>query len=310
MTTNKRLMVLATAVLGVTLLGPVQEAQAQEVQLSGPLAGAPAVMNMRLYRKNRVEVKPFAGITLDDQFSRTMFTGGQLTYHFTDWIGIGVFGALGAAHLDTSLTDQVAAKGQTSDNNLLDLPSRQNFTNQIGRLNWMGGAQVTFIPLRGKMGLFERLFVDTDFYLSGGVAMVGIEERADIALGQVCPGALDNACRDTLAGIQGSSQGRASRTAVAPTLAAGLSLYLADFLALNIEWRALPFSWNTGGTDVAGAGPGGNFPDGRIDTQDRQFQFNHMISLGLAFFLPTSAEVTHTAEETKQSLSVRKSTRR
>jgi outer membrane beta-barrel protein len=291
MTTNKRLMVLAMTVLGVALLGPVHGAQAQEVQVSGPLAGAPAVMKMRLYRKGRLQVMPFAGITLQDEYSRTIFTGGQLAFHITDWLGIGVFGAYGVHSLDTGLTDEVTAKGQTSSSNVLNLPDKDGFENQIGRLNWMAGGQIIFIPLRGKLGLFEKLFVDTDFYVAGGVAAIEVSEREDVNINQVgpCTATRNEACRTPLLDQRGR---HAQRTVITPTFAAGLSLYMAEFLALNIEWRALPFSWNTSGTDVASANSA--FPDGRIDASDRRFQFNHMISLGLAFYLPTSVDITHT----------------
>jgi hypothetical protein len=171
--------------------------------------------------------------------------------------------------------------------NVLSLPKPSLFPEQIGRIKWVAAPQLSFIPLRGKLGIFEKLFVDTDFYVFGGVAMVGIEERANIDAGKVvvCKGgganlALEIDCLDE------TQVARASRTAIAPTFGAGLSLYMADFLAMTLEWRGLPFSWNTSGTDESGDARG-DFPDNQINEQDRLSHFNHMFSLGFAFYLPT-----------------------
>ncbi len=267
-------------------------ASAQDIQITGPLAGASAVRRLRIYRQGRFELQPFVAFTLQDEFSRTIFTGAQLSFHLTDWLGIGVWGAFGAVHIDTSLTDQIALRGQTTDRNRLSLPNRANFPDQIGTLSWVAAPQVTFIPLRGKLSLFQSLFVDTDFYLVGGVAFVGVEERADTD---------QNACTSPAA-CEATQSVRATRVAIAPTFGAGLNLYINDFLSLTFEWRGMPFAWNTSGTDESG-GPGpGDFPGGanasdqperfgRIDSEDYIFHFNHMVMIGFGIFLPTDVTI-------------------
>ena len=89
-----------------------------------------------------------------------------------------------------------------------------------------------------------------------------------------------------------SQTARASRVAIAPTFGVGLVLYFNEFIGMSMEWRALPFSWNTSGTDEAGKGKGDEFPDGAINSDDRIFHFNHMFNLGFIFYLPTGAEVS------------------
>ena len=68
-------------------------AQAQEIQLRGPLAGARSVSRLVQYRAGRVSLTPTVGITLQDEFSRDMFFGLRADYHLTDWFGFGVWGA-------------------------------------------------------------------------------------------------------------------------------------------------------------------------------------------------------------------------
>lgn len=262
---------------------PAATASAQEVQITGPLAGAPAVRRMRIYRDGRFQVQPFIGFTLQDEYTRTIFTGAQLTYHLADWIGVGVWGGFGAVHLDTGLTDEVVARGQTTDRNRLSLPTAAGFADQIGQVTWAAAPQLVFVPLRGKLSLFQKLFVDADFYLSLGAAFVGVEERADVT-SNVCVGAaMLDACTAT-------QTARASRVAIAPAFAAGLTMYASGLVGVSIEWRAMPFSWNTSGTDEAGTSANdGEFPDGRIDSADRVFHLNHMVNLGVTFYLPTEA---------------------
>ena len=43
-------------------------ASAQEIQLTGPLAGAPAVRQLRLHRAGRFEVSPTVSFTLLDEY--------------------------------------------------------------------------------------------------------------------------------------------------------------------------------------------------------------------------------------------------
>jgi len=274
-------------------------AEAQDVQITGPLAGAPAVRKMRVFRAGRVQLQPTpVGLTLQDEFSRTWFAGLQLGYHFTDWIGIAGFFNYAALNWDTGLTDQVVSRGQTTERNQLSLPAKKGFTDQIGRMKFMTGAQITFIPLRGKLALFQALFVDTDFYIFGGVAATQVEERKDVtgAIAALCSeGARNpmslNACKST-------QNGRQTRLALAPTFGVGLSLYMTDYMALTLEYRAFPFKWNTSGTDEGGTDENrkkdtnGEFPDKQINDSDRTFQFNQMFSLGLAFYLPFQGEVT------------------
>jgi outer membrane beta-barrel protein len=285
---------------GVVLDAPT--AEAQEVQVTGPLAGAPAVRHMRIYRDGRFQVQPSFGLTINDEFAQSTFAGVQLAYHFTDWLGISAFFHYDVYSNDTGITDQVVKRGVVTDRNRLSLPSAGGFSDQIGRITYLSGVQATFIPLRGKLSLFQALFVDTDFYIFGGAAFAGVEERANVAAG-VCSGAQfellqqqDPATAD--ARCRASQTARASRMAIAPTFGVGLSLYFTDYLAMTLEYRAFPFRWNTSGTDEGGLNEKrqpdkrGEFPDQKIDDADRSFQFNQMFTLGFAFYLPVHGEVT------------------
>lgn len=291
---NRVLLTVVTALALTTILPAATSAQ--DVQITGPLAGQPAVRHMRQYRVNRFYITPSVGYTLQDEFSRALFFGGSIGYGFTDWLGIGAWGAAAPIDIDTDLTTQIARSGQVTDRNRLDLPTAGNFPSQVGRMRWGVALQAVFIPLRGKLSLFQAAFVDTDLYILAGVALIGLQERSDVPDGGPCTGGrganpdgtTTDACRDT-------QTATSDRLAPAPMLGVGLSMYFNEFIGLQFEWRAFPFSWRPSGFDESGedanGAVGAGFPDGAIDGDDSRTTFNHMFNIGLVIYLPTEVQI-------------------
>ena len=273
-----RLKVLTATALAIsaTALLP-REASAQEIQLTGPLAGAPSHKRLRQYRKGRFEIAPTASFTLLDEYRRTIFVGAKLQYNITDWLGIGVWGAAGVVNSATNLTDQITAaekKRPAAPIRAINLNRNGNgFADQTAKMQWVAAPQIQLVPFRGKLALFQKLFVDADAYLHGGVAFVGVKERADCTQ---CAGAFD----------------MKSRLAVAPTFGLGFNFYPSNFVSFGVEYRAMPFSWNRAGFDSRGGAPNGNFPDRIIDSHDRTFKFNQMVSIHVGFSFPTKPKLS------------------
>lgn len=276
-------LTLAIGIVGST----ASTAHAQEVQITGPLAGAPAVRHMRQYRVDRFNLVPGVGYTLQDEFARSLFVGLEANYHFLEWLGIGLWGGYAAGQIDTDLTTQISQFAQVTDRNRLSVPSAANFNRQVGRILWGVSAHLIFIPLRGKLSLFQAVFVDTDLYVIAGVALFGLEERTStVDSNGVRLAECDSADLGmTRQGCLDSQTARSGRLTPAPMLGLGLSLYANSWFGVALEWRAFPFSWNPSGTDESGS-PRGNFPDGQIDGSDSRTTFNHMFNVGLIFNLP------------------------
>lgn len=280
----RRWFAMILSIVGVLMIG--RAAQAQEIQLTGPLAGAPAVRQLRLHRQKRIELSPTLSFTLLDEYQRTMLVGARVNYNLTDWLAVGAWGAFGAVKVTTSLTDQIQDKtsarrapvdqgGEPADsvNNRLTAASiGPNFKDQLGTIDWVLAPQITAVPFRGKLALFQKIFVDTDAYFFAGPAFVGVSEREN------CGTDVGKDCKNAFS--------KQSRTAIAPTFGLGLSFYSGDWMSFGLEWRALPFSMNTGGFDTRGADPGGKFPDQKINEKDREFKFNQMLTLSVGFYLP------------------------
>jgi hypothetical protein len=301
---TKRLLTALTA--GLALLGITERSQAQELYVTGPLAGAPAVRKLRLYRQMRLEVAPAISFTLLDEYQRTMIFGGRLQFNFTDWLAIGGWGGIGSTLLGpTALADNIQSvnkgrydkiapgancdastpaalqassikaecKGPLLSKRLTEVNLGPNLEKQLGTINWVAAPQITITPLRGKLALFQSIYLDTDFYISAGPAFVGLTERKNC---NPCAGQYQTA----------------SRTAIAPTFAVGLSFYVNKWSALGFEYRGLPFAWNIGGFDTAGGGKDKAFPDNKISDADQRFRFNQMMTISYNFYLPTQYKVS------------------
>lgn len=296
--TKRTILTLAVAVAGFFAVMP-EVASAQEIQITGPLAGQPPVRHMRVYREGRVQIAPFANFTLQDEFSRTVGFGANLNYHFTDWIGLGLWGFFSPIHIDTALTDQISSTGQTTDRNALSLPNRTFFSEQIGTIDWAAALQATLIPFRGKLSLFQKVFLDADLYINLGVGVAGLSERADVSRDSgLCATTPMASATPTTDPCVGTMTARSSRVAIAPTFGIGLSFYANEYMALNLEWRAMPFTWNASGTDEGGQNErgqlddSGEFPDHAISSADREFHLNHMFIIGWSFYLPSHARIS------------------
>jgi len=278
-----RISLVAALALGLVMAEGLRSdntASAQDVHVSGPLAGAPSVMNQRLWREMRLHVEPFFAFTIADEYSRSLIVGGELRFHFLDWLGIGGWGGYSVARLDTNLTKEIRDKGVTTNANRLDLPSRENYPSQVGRLNWWSGVELHFVPFRGKLAMFQKVFVDADIDVFVGAAFVGVEERKNVT-GLPAPGNVTDCViegGEASPGCLSSQDARSKRTAIAPSFGIAFNAFFKEFVGISFRWRGIPFKYNTSGTD--------NNRDGQINADDRLRQFNNMFTVGVTFTLP------------------------
>jgi hypothetical protein len=290
-----------TAVLAVLVSAGVMSAsgtaKAQEIEVTGPLKGAPAVRAMRLYREGRLELAPAVSFSLLDQYRREIFFGARLNYNIKDWLAIGVWGGYGLVKMDTDLAseidnpvtgaprDQLTATNVNHSNNPYG-GTNASFLNQTGKINWVLAPQLTFIPFRGKLAIFNKIFVDTDLYLAAGWGFYGIQERGDCTGAQQAPIAGTPVCTDP------ASFALTNKLANGPTFGVGLTFFPGNVWSLGVEYRAIPFNWNPSGFDTRGAGNNGNFPDGAVNSKDDVFVFNQMVTVSIGFYLPTSPKIS------------------
>jgi opacity protein-like surface antigen len=287
---TRRFVRTVLAALAVSAaLSAAGTSEAQELQLTGPLKGAPAVRHLKLYRQGRFEIAPAVSFSLLDEYRRTILVGARINYNITDWLAIGVWGAAGVVSTATDLTDKIDATSPRDPLTAINVnhsknPSGQgpvpaSFADQTAKISYVVAPQATFIPFRGKLAIFNKIFVDTDLYLAAGVAFVGIQERQD------CGGQGTPCSNPDTFGLQ-------SKTKIAPTFGVGLTFYPSNFVSFGVEYRALPFSWNRAGFDSRGSGPNGDFPDGQVNSSDETFKFNQLVTVDLGFSFPTKPKIS------------------
>jgi hypothetical protein len=294
----------------VSLVTVAAPAAAQEIQLTGPLAGAPAVRKLRLHRQGRFEISAGSSFTLLDQYLRTIMPGATLTYHVKDWLGFGVYGGYGL-QVTAGLTDELQQKA-IDDRNCAGRPSikacqltavnlvhndpsgqKSMASQQLGHIGWMVAPQIVAIPFRGKLSLFSALFVDADIDIFAGAAFIGLKERGNCGF-DTDGTAIKDGNGKVLSCSDQASFNLASRVAVAPTFGLGLNFYPGQFFGLGFEFRALPIigGWNTSGFDNHGGGNNKDFPDNSVNSADREFHFNTMLTIQLKFAFPTNIKTT------------------
>jgi outer membrane beta-barrel protein len=287
---NTLTRLLSATFVGSALLVVAPAAEAQEILLTGPLAGAPATRKLRLHREGRFEFSPAFTFTLLDEYRRTIFLGARIGYNFTDWLGIGAWGGYGGLlQLNTGLTDNIQeqnkiridrARGEDprdTERRLTAVNLGPDLEDQLGGIDWVVTPQITVTPFRGKLALFQSVYLDTDLYVFGGPAFVGITERAD--------------CTDCVSNNV-TPFPMASRVGITGSFGAGLSFYINEWAAVGWEYRLLPFSWNRGGFDTAGGGKDEEFPDNKITSADQRFDFKQLMTISFIVNLPFKTRIS------------------
>lgn len=275
-------------------------AAAQEIQLTGPLAGAPAVRKERLHRDGRFEIAPQFAFSLLDEYRQTHAAGATIHYNIKDYLSVGLFGFFSVFNPTTDLTDQI---DNVADRNSRTAPNVNHkgtgapgdpftyasFKEQTSKIQFFAGPQAQFAPFRGKIALFQKLFVDTDLYVHGGLAFVGLQERGDC--GAPAPSTQLSCTNPDSFKLQG-------RTAITGTGGLGLSFYTNKGIGFRAEYRALPFSWNRPGFDSRGAGTDGKFPNLQatgtavVDGKDQTFKWNQFVTIGVVVAFPWETKIS------------------
>ncbi|MBN2804186.1 MAG: outer membrane beta-barrel domain-containing protein [Deltaproteobacteria bacterium] len=305
---------LALALAFAMFSGAAGEATAQEILLEGPLAGAPAVRKQIEYRRHRFSVGPQLGYTLLNDYMHNFMIGAKAEYNFTDWLGFGVVGFY-AFNAPTKLTKHISESRNLAgdatvpgESNWPSYTGAAHFEDQVALLKSMILGQLAFVPLRGKLAAFEKLFVGIDGYLFVGGGVVMFKQRSSCDIAQGSCGNLDTFRQG------GGTVTRELVTRGTFTAGIGFTAYFNDFIGLNFEYRVTPFKWNAGGTDESGqagsqwvlsqdnagsltwdttSGGSGDYPDGKIDDKDEQWNSNQSVLIGVVFNLPTKPRITN-----------------
>lgn len=156
-----------------------------------------AIRNRVQYRGGRFMAAPTFGFTLNDPYQRNVLAGLQLSYHFTESVGLGVSGlASPFGGINTDLADQVEDKRPAE--------SGGGYSN----VALLASLELIYTPIAGKLALFGRKVVNYDMHIVAGIGGAKVGGTAEI-----------------------------DGFAIAPVAGVGLRTFILNWLDLNVEVR-------------------------------------------------------------------------
>lgn len=114
-----------------------------------------AVPRKELFKRNRLEISPYTGVSLNDAFYEHLTIGGALVYYPHDVFGIGLGAEYFYVHPGTNAQREVRDI-YTSVPAVFDLPQL------FAHLDFY------WVPLYGKVSLFDKFILTLDAYTSVG----------------------------------------------------------------------------------------------------------------------------------------------
>jgi len=261
------------------------EAEAAKKRRS-PLTNAPAIRKRLELRSQRFEIGVGSGVSIGQDFYNALLVMPRMSYHFTDWIALGVFGGFNVtpewkstfnADLQTALPAPDASNAQKSTD--AKSPTIAQATATMNKIGYLAGAQIEFLPLAGKLALFSEAFMYFDLYIFGGAGVVNL----------ISKGSLPGECNDSNISegdrLYYSCNAKAE-VGIKPAINAGLGAhaFLNNYLALGLEIRDFIYRNNSAGRDVNG--------DRVVDTHDLEWTNNWIFSVNLQLFMPFTARTS------------------
>lgn len=136
----------------------------------GPLKDRiPPVTGHLFMMRHRFELTPMVGISLRDAFFTKYMVGAELTYHLSEDFGIGarfVYSkpVISGSALICNTNDGVRSCASPDES--------QVDGRTPGQINMLGGINLQWAPIYGKISLVSEAFLHFDLYALGGVEMV------------------------------------------------------------------------------------------------------------------------------------------
>jgi len=150
-------------------------------------------------KKHRVELAPFAGITLNDPLIRHYSFGGDLNYYITDVLSVGLEG-------------QYFIKELSERESLVGL--QYYLVPTLNKLKYHYALAFGYVPGYGKFGLFNKWIVHWDLTFALGVGMMKTE---------IIPRAFGDASF--------------TNNDIAGHVGLGVRLFVLDWLTLSLTFR-------------------------------------------------------------------------
>jgi outer membrane beta-barrel protein len=243
-----------------------QDKDSEDRQIKAEMGLISVVQRQRMLKRNRFELQPQFGITVNDPYVRHYTLGLDLNYWFHNRMAIGLFG-----------TGFIGAKTPRYDN----IRFQEGLLLTANQTLWNAALQFSYNPFYGKIAIFNRWLLHWELAASigGGALQTRVIPRYE-------------SLHDPFTTVTGGGFfGFVGRMYV-PRV---------NWLAVNVGLRTWIYPDKLepanrgpqtdplqGGTDIAEL----DDPSAAKSAADFQLAFNVSVFLGVSFFFPTSFEYT------------------
>ncbi|NOK19210.1 outer membrane beta-barrel domain-containing protein [Corallococcus carmarthensis] len=116
-------------------------------------------------KQGRFEISPSASITIRDAFYKKYIFGGTVTYFPMETLGVGLRGGYALNSVAGSAQICTFTPGEGGDTRGCRAPSKGELDGYApGQMSLMGGVDVQWAPIYGKLSLLAEKFVHFDMY--------------------------------------------------------------------------------------------------------------------------------------------------
>jgi outer membrane beta-barrel protein len=256
-----------------------------------PLTGQPAIRNKIEMRKLRFEISPEFLVALNQDYKHSFGPGANLTFHITDWLGVGIQGSYNF-NTNTALEDKIRAQLPDESKGFVyqypgPQPSKQMHDSRVLGIDALLSAYARITPFAGKFALFSAAFASYDLYFDGGL---GVVHYSQDCCGGTAQGT--NFVRHPQAGDNppvGDPNTEDPRVfggfKVGGLIAVGAHIFFNDFIGMQLELRDYIVGANPSGGDTNG--------DRHLTSADEGVQNNIFFGVGITLMLPPKAKITH-----------------
>lgn len=139
---------------------------------TGPLRDRVRPVSGHLFlKRGRFEASPGVALSLRDAFFTKVVFNLALTYHVTETVGIGVHGGY-SGHLISS-TAQICTTGEAGTSRSCRPPEWSQLDGRApGKITLLGGLDLQWAPIYGKIALMAQAFGHFDMYGIAGPTFV------------------------------------------------------------------------------------------------------------------------------------------
>lgn len=144
-------VLLVASLLGAVLGAPQVAVAAEDPQVR-------VFQRKPFLRRERVELAPWVGMTINDALIQHYYSGLGVSYHISEQLAVGISGAKAYGD-ETALYEKV--QGDFALNPV------------VSKVEWFGTAEASYALAYGKFILFNSLLVHLDTSAVGGVGVTG-----------------------------------------------------------------------------------------------------------------------------------------